>query len=82
MDRKQTPIIVRNNYMLWIALIFLCAYGAMMVFSATAYQCGISEKFNYDSFHFVKRQVMFMVGGFVAILVLQFISAELYPFFC
>ena len=81
MDRKQTPIIVRNNYMLWIALIFLCAYGAMMVFSATAYQCGISEKFNYDSFHFVKRQVMFMVGGFVAILVLQFIDYHILKHF-
>ncbi len=81
MDRKQTPIIVRNNYMLWIALIFLCAYGAMMVFSATAYQCGISEKFNYDSFHFVKRQVMFMVGGFVAILVLQFMDYHILKHF-
>lgn len=72
MEKRQSPIIVRNNYMLWIALIFLCAYGAMMVFSATAYQCGISEKFNYDSFHFVKRQVIFMLGGFAAILLLQF----------
>ncbi len=81
MDRKQTPIIVRNNYMLWIALIFLCAYGAMMVFSATAYQCGISEKFDYDSFHFVKRQVMFMLGGFVAILALQFVDYRILKHF-
>lgn len=81
MERNQKPIIVRNNYMLWIALIFLCAYGAMMVFSATAYQCGISEKFNYDSFHFVKRQVGFMLGGFIAILALQFLDYHILKHF-
>lgn len=81
MDKRQSPIIVRNNYMLWIALIFLCAYGAMMVFSATAYQCGISEKFNYDSFHFVKRQVIFMLGGFVAILLLRFVDYRILKHF-
>lgn len=81
MDKRQSPIIVRNNYMLWIALIFLCAYGAMMVFSATAYQCGISEKFNYDSFHFVKRQVIFMLGGFAAILLLQFVDYRILKHF-
>lgn len=81
LDKRQSPIIVRNNYMLWIALIFLCAYGAMMVFSATAYQCGISEKFNYDSFHFVKRQVIFMLGGFVAILLLRFVDYRILKHF-
>lgn len=81
MDKRQTPIIVRNNYMLWIALIFLCAYGAMMVFSATAYQCAISEKFNYDSFHFVKRQIGFMLGGFAAIIILQFVDYRILKHF-
>lgn len=81
LERRETPIIVRNNYMLWIALIFLCAYGAMMVFSATAYQCSISEKFNYDSFYFVKRQGLFMIAGFAGILVLQFADYRFLKFF-
>lgn len=81
MDKRETPIIVRNNYMLWIALIFLCAYGAMMVFSATAYQCGISEDYNYDSFYFVKRQGMFMAAGFAGILVLQFVNYRILKYF-
>lgn len=81
LEKRQEPIIVRNNYMLWIALIFLCAYGAMMVFSATAYQCSISEEFNYDSFHFVKRQVMFMLAGFGAILLLQFVDYRILKHF-
>ena len=67
MNKRQMPIIVRNNYMLWIALTFLCAYGAMMVFSATSYQCAMSKDYNYDSFALVKRQAMFMAAGFIAI---------------
>ena len=71
MNKRQMPIIVRNNYMLWIALTFLCAYGAMMVFSATSYQCAMSKDYNYDSFALVKRQAMFMAAGVIAILALR-----------
>ncbi len=81
MNKRQMPIIVRNNYMLWIALIFLCAYGAMMVFSATSYQCSMSKDYNYDSFALVKRQAMFMAVGFIAILVLQFVDYRLLKHF-
>ncbi len=81
MNKRQMPIIVRNNYMLWIALIFLCAYGAMMVFSATSYQCSMSKDYNYDSFALVKRQAMFMAAGFIAILVLQFVDYRLLKHF-
>ena len=81
MNKRQMPIIVRNNYMLWIALIFLCAYGAMMVFSATSYQCSMSKDYNYDSFALVKRQAMFMAVGFIAILALQFVDYRLLKHF-
>ncbi len=81
MDKRRTPIIVRNNYMLWIVIFFLCAYGAMMVFSATSYQCGMSEEYDYDSFALVKRQVMFMLGGFIGILILQFFDYRLLRYF-
>ncbi len=81
MYRRETPIIVRNNYMLWMALIFLCAYGAMMVFSATSYQCAISEDYDFDSFALVKRQVMFMAMGFGGILLLQFMDYRYLKYF-
>lgn len=81
MNKRQMPIIVRNNYMLWIALIFLCAYGAMMVFSATSYQCSMSKDYHYDSFALVKRQAMFMAAGFIAILALQFVDYRLLKHF-
>ena len=67
--------------MLWIALTFLCAYGAMMVFSATSYQCAMSKDYNYDSFALVKRQAMFMAAGFIAILALRFVDYRLLKHF-
>lgn len=77
MNKRERTIIVRNNYMLLATLIFLCAYGAMMVFSATAYGCGMSEDYRYDSFYLVKRQVGFMVAGFVGILLFQRVNYRL-----
>lgn len=77
MDERKKPIIVRNNYMMVIVLIFLCAYGAIMVFSATAYQCSITEKYNNDSFYMLKSQVRFMLAGFAIMLVIQRFSYRL-----
>ena len=57
-----------------VVLIFLCAYGAIMVFSATAYQCSITEEYNNDSFFMLKSQVKFMLAGFALMLFLQLFS--------
>lgn len=78
---SQAPVIARNNYMMWIALIFLCAYGAMMVFSVTSYQCAISEECNYDSFYMVRRQVLFMLAGLAMIICVQFLDYHLLKYF-
>ena len=77
MNKRERTIIVRNNYMLLATLIFLCAYGAMIVFSATVYECGMSKDYDYDSFYLVKRQVGFMVAGFAGILLLQHVNYRL-----
>ncbi|NBH13824.1 cell division protein [Lachnospiraceae bacterium] len=77
MNERKKPIIVRNNYMMLVVLIFLCAYGAIMVFSATAYQCSITEEYNNDSFFMLKSQVKFMLAGFALMLFLQHFSYRL-----
>ncbi|MCI9080983.1 MAG: FtsW/RodA/SpoVE family cell cycle protein [Lachnospiraceae bacterium] len=77
MDERKKPIIVRNNYMMLVVLIFLCAYGAIMVFSATAYQCSISEEYNNDSFFLLKSQGKFMLAGFAIMLLVQRFSYRL-----
>lgn len=77
LNERRKPIIVRNNYMMLVVLIFLCAYGAIMVFSATAYQCSMSEEYNYDSFFLLKRQGGFMLAGLALMLMVQRFSYRL-----
>ena len=77
MNERKKPIIVRNNYMMLVALIFLCAFGAIMVFSASAYMCSISKEYEYDSFFLLKRQGMFMIAGLAVMLVVQRFSYRL-----
>lgn len=71
-DKKQPETFEnRNNYKLYIALLFLCAYGLIMIYSITALECGASEKYEYNSFHFVGKQAFFMLLGFGGILFFQ-----------
>ena len=63
--------------MMLVVLIFLCAYGAIMVFSATAYQCSINEEYNNDSFFLLKSQGKFMLAGFAIMLLVQRFSYRL-----
>lgn len=63
-----------NNYMMLIAIIFLCAFGLIMIYSITSVECGSSESYGYDSFYMMKRQLGFMVMGFIAFLILKRIN--------
>lgn len=45
-----------------------------MVYSASAYECSMGEKYHYDSTYFLKRQMIYMVLGFVGIFILQYIN--------
>lgn len=57
-----------------LAVTFLCAFGCMMVYSASSYVCSVSEDFNYDSTYLLKRQFLFIAGGFVAMIVIQYLD--------
>ena len=57
-----------------IAVLFLCIFGCMMVYSASSYICETREQFNYDDAYLLKRNMIFIVAGFVGIFLLQFID--------
>ena len=50
-----------------IALIFLCLFGCMMVYSASSYVCATSADFNYDDMYLLKKQLQFIVLGVISI---------------
>lgn len=68
---------VSNNYMMLIALVFLCAFGLIMIYSVTSVECATSENYNYDAFSMVKKQLVFVIMGLAAILILKNINYHL-----
>ena len=60
----------RNVFLnLWACVLFLCAFGLIMVYSTTSYKCGSAATYNYNSMYLLKRQGLFMVFGFILMLV-------------
>ena len=66
---------------IWIALVFLCAIGLLMVYSASSYGASMSKESNYDSLYYVKRQGMFMLAGFAFIFLFQFFTLHIVKIF-
>lgn len=54
-----------------ISLVLLNIYGLIMIYSASAYGCSLSAEYNNDPMYLVKRQAVFVVIGFIAMLVLR-----------
>ena len=75
--REILDISKRPSYNMWIVLLFLCAFGLLMVFSATAYEASLSKVCEYDSLYYVKRQASFMIAGFVFAFLAQYFNYHL-----
>lgn len=73
-EKRGEKILRRTDLNIWVILIFLCCLGAVMVYSASAYECSMSAKYKYDSTYFLKRQLAYMILGFAGIFVLQYIN--------
>lgn len=58
------------HYSIWIVIVFLCAFGAVMVYSASAATCLAEKKYNYDSMYLLKKQLTFMALGLGACLIM------------
>ena len=73
-EKQPEKIENRNNYKIYIALLFLCTYGLIMIYSITALKYGASEEAHYNSFAVVAEQAKYMLIGFVFIAFLQFVN--------
>lgn len=61
-----------------IALIFLCLFGCMMVYSASSYVCATSADFNFDHAYLLKKQIQFIILGVIAIVVLVHLDYHIF----
>lgn len=64
---KQTG---RMDYSILIIVTILCAFGLVMVFSASYYYAQNSPNANYDSFYYLKRQALYLAIGYPLMLLI------------
>lgn len=81
-DTKQSDsTILLDVNSIWSAVILLTSYGLIMIYSASGIQYIASEVHGYDSMYLLKRQLFFVIAGFVICLLCQFINYSiLYKF--
>lgn len=58
----------RIDYKIILCLVLLNAFGLLMIYSASSFSCSIDPYYNYDDMYFVKRQAVFVLVGFIAML--------------
>ncbi|WP_238996452.1 putative lipid II flippase FtsW [Paenibacillus pinistramenti] len=73
MARRGTP-----DFQLLILTLLLVGFGLVMVFSSSSSIAVTNEKFNYDSMFFVKKQLMFAVGGLFCMFIAMNIPFQRY----
>lgn len=56
----------RLDYKIMLTVLLLCAYGIVMIYSASSFKCSITAKYNFDSFYFAKKQIIFVIAGVIA----------------
>lgn len=64
----------RIDYKIIICLVLLNAFGLLMIYSASSFSCSIDPDYNYDDMYFVKRQAVFVIAGFIAMLLVSRIN--------
>ncbi|MBR2568391.1 MAG: putative lipid II flippase FtsW [Paenibacillus sp.] len=70
---KGTP-----DFQLLVLTLLLVGFGVVMVFSVSSNTAAVSKDFNFDAFYFVKRQLMWAVLGFIAMLIAMNIPYQFY----
>lgn len=70
-----------RSYCIWITAILLCALGLVMVYSASAASCMQDPDCGYDPAFLFKRQLIFILLGFVVCFVVQFIPISIFQKF-
>ncbi|MUT66791.1 putative lipid II flippase FtsW [Paenibacillus sp. NEAU-GSW1] len=68
----------RPDFLLLLLTLLLVGFGLVMVFSASSNVALVTEKFNYDAFYFLKKQLQWAVIGLVAMLFLMNLPYKFY----
>ncbi|GGA21683.1 putative lipid II flippase FtsW [Paenibacillus physcomitrellae] len=72
-SKRGTP-----DFQLLVLTLLLVGFGLVMVFSSSSSIAVINSDFNNDSMYFVKRQLLFAIGGVIAMFITMNIPFQRY----
>lgn len=75
-EANDIPIMEKLHNKLIFVLIVICTFGCLMVFSATSDMCSQKAMYNYDSMYMLKKQICFMLAGFLIIFATLFFDVS------
>lgn len=66
------------DYGILLAVALLCAFGLVMVFSASYYYAQNYSGVDYDGYHYLRKQAQFLAIGFPAMIGISLINYKVY----
>ncbi|MCL1884431.1 MAG: putative lipid II flippase FtsW [Defluviitaleaceae bacterium] len=77
--RQKLDVLVGNaDYTIYVVVTILVLIGVVMVFSASYESAANRAVFNNDAFHFLRRNGMFAVAGFIAMNIISRIHVDIF----
>lgn len=71
LEKRKLFYVGQIDFPLLFAIILLCAFGLVMLFSASYYYAQHTPGTNYDGFYYLKSQAMYLAFGFVALAIIS-----------
>lgn len=72
--RKNKAVIGHLDYPILITIALLCAFGLVMVFSASYYYAQNTASVGYDGYYYIRKQAVYLAIGFPMMLVISLVD--------
>ena len=72
MARKAAKTQHRMDYAILLTVTLLCAFGLVMVFSASYYYEQNTASTNYDGYYYIRKQAVYLALGYPTMILLSF----------
>ena len=72
MARKAAKKQHRMDYAILLTVTLLCAFGLVMVFSASYYYAQNTASTNYDGYYYIRKQAVYLALGYPTMILLSF----------
>ena len=74
MARKAAKTQHRMDYAILLTVTLLCAFGLVMVFSASYYYAQNTASTNYDGYYYIRKQAVYLALGYPTMILLSFLD--------